>query len=201
MFVGRSRIAGTSLLEVTVGTAVGVVVVVAALAMLGLVSRGESFVRSRADAADVAINAESTLSRDLAALQSDAEGSDILVSDATSSAGTTPGGRLEFSVLTADGRLVSVNWSFDKATGNLWREVESERPRSFPLGSGALVRFARVDPSFAHGQAPTIGQYNNRLVYRVSVAPLGGPGLTLMGTRPLHVKASHDTFPFWNTVP
>jgi hypothetical protein len=64
------------------------------------------------------------------------------------------------------------------------------------------VIFMRVDPSYAGGGPSVPGRYNNRLVYRLTGRKQDPPGMkpfTLMGALALEVKASRDTFPFWNS--
>jgi hypothetical protein len=175
---------GFTVAELAVAAGVGVIIAGAGLLVMLSARAAESRAGFAADAVEQAVHAQLALDRDLAALHHGA--------DAPPARVAADAAAMELATWPA----VQVRWLFDAATGTLTRTAAGERPARFLLGKGAVVRFCLVDPGYAYGGPPVLGAYGNRVAYRISAGTF-----TLTGAAPLRLKASRDTFPFWNPAP
>jgi hypothetical protein len=183
--------------ELLVIMALGLLVMAAGLAVLFSTRTAEDRTWLKADAAEQAVRAQLWLERDLATLARDPAAEEL--APPVPYAGED-GTELAFASRARDGAK-AVAWRFDPGSGVLVRKVQTRTSMRFALGKGSQVRFAVVDPGFAHGKAPKPGEFGNRVSYRITSGAEHGRGrqaITLVGSVTLVVKASRDTFPFWS---
>ena len=193
-----SRRSGMTLVELFFAILIAAVLLVAAMNMVAGARRAEYRTNQAVDVAEEVGQAAGWIYRDLTALEHEAGEVPVKVDDV----GGVPESRMTFRIREAD-ESATITYRFDASTGELARSGPSGVLR-FQLGRGASVVFRPVDPSFAGGGAVQLGQYNNRLVYRLTArrdGPLGARTYTLVGAVPYVVKASRDTFRFWNPLP
>jgi hypothetical protein len=196
------RASGASLVETVIAVVVGSTVLIACMAMATCARRVEHRTGITADALAEAALAHTWLSRDLARLVIRTGQPAIRVEPVPATEGSRAARAVGFDVADDPGAPASsVRWVFTPATWELVRHVPGRPDQVFRLGRGSVVAFVLLDPSFADGGPPVRGRFNNRFVYRLtggSGAADDRPGATLVGGVPLVLKASHDTFPFWN---
>lgn len=183
---------GFTLIELFVAILIGFVVLFSAINLLAGARRGEFRTNQAVDVAEEVGAAVSWITRDLQALDHEPGEPPVRVDG--------PEDRMEFRV--RDGSVATnVTYAFDAARGALVRTGSDGAVKAFLLGKTASVIFRPVDPSFAGGGKVALGQFNNRLVYRITAkreGPLGVRSYTLVGAVPFLAKASRDTFRFWN---
>lgn len=194
----RSR-SGMTLVELFFAILVGAVLLFSAFELLAGARRGEFRTNQAVDVAEEVGQAAGWILRDLQALEHAVGEVPVVVDDA----GGSPESRMRFRTRAGD-VVTQIEYRFDVATGDLTRSTGAGAGLRFAFGKGAAAMFRPVDPSFAGGGLVTLGQFNNRLVYRLTArrdGPLGARSYTLVGAVPYVVKASRDTFRFWNTPP
>jgi prepilin-type N-terminal cleavage/methylation domain-containing protein len=193
------RRCGTTLIELLCAIVIAAVFLCYGLLLVSIARRGEHRTDQAVAAAEQAVLAAGWVMRDLGALEHGPEEPPVAVE----SVGPATEARIAFRIRdrAAAGGGVHVVYRFDPATGVLERHATPGGVRRFPLGPGSWVLFRKVDPSFAGGGHVQVGRYNNRLVYRITARRDGPHGIrtfTLVGAAPFTVKASRDTFRFWN---
>ena len=187
---------GTTLVTLLMATAMASLVMVGGFRLLGGVSRAERRTDASVDAASELARAQLWLDRDLSRMLDAPPTSRVEISD--------EGRRAQFQILPDDWSepARSVSYSYDRIRGVLQREAEGEGLQRFHLGPRGVAVFVILEPSYAFGGPSRLGAYHNRLVYRLSAdlsrPNMRSPGITVVGTAPFLVKASRETFPFWN---
>lgn len=190
---------GMTLVELFFAILVGAVLLFSAFQLLAGARRGEYRTNQAVDVAEEVGSAAGWILRDLQALTHEAGELPVVV-DAD---GGTPASRMKFRTRAGD-VITEIEYRFDSATGNLVRKTGAGAVMRFVFGKGAAAIFRPVDPSFAGEGEVRLGQFNNRILYRLTArrdGPLGARSYTLVGAVPYVVKASRDTFRFWNAPP
>lgn len=192
----RSARKAMTLVELMFAFLVGFTLLFAATQLLAGARRGEYRTNQAVDVAEEVGQAVGWITRDLQALDHAPDEVPVRVDAGTGA----PESHMQFRVRDGD-RTSEIDYAFDAEKGELKRTTSSGHSIVFALGKTASVLFRPVDPSFAGGGAVQLGQFNNRLVYRLTArrdGPLGAKSYTLIGAVPYVLKASRDTFRFWN---
>jgi prepilin-type N-terminal cleavage/methylation domain-containing protein len=188
---------GLTLVEMVVAMSLASLIIGIAFELMRWAGQSDLRVSAGAQLTDAAVVAQCWLTQDLDQMDYVPGGTTVDISAVPSKAGNVEGASLSFTVASEQ----RITYRFEMDTGLLHRSATGQATRSVNLGLPSLVRFAKVDPAYAGGQPPRLGYYNNRLIYRITTGVSSAQGsqvLTLVGAHPFLVKASVDTFCFWN---